>query len=183
MNKGFKPTRHRKNLRLPEFDYSQDGVYFITIVTQNRTCLFGTIVKGEMILNDAGKMVDQVCQEVPQFIPNVDLEHYVVIPNHFHGIIELSHMGQQFPLTRGLGRVVSSQARISLSNVVQRFKSLTTRRYIDGVEKYGWQRFDGRLWQRNYYEHVVRNERDYQAILDYIMSNPQNWEKDEEYRS
>ncbi len=71
--------------------------------------------------------------------------------------------------------------RVSLSEIVGRFKSLTTRRYIDGVEKSNWQRFDTRLWQRSYYEHVIRDERDYESIVEYIWTNPQNWEKDEEY--
>ena len=71
--------------------------------------------------------------------------------------------------------------RVSLSNIVQRFKSLTTHRYIEGVWQYGWSPFHKRLWQRNYYEHVIRDEADLETITDYILQNPQNWEKDEEY--
>ena len=71
--------------------------------------------------------------------------------------------------------------RDSLSNIVQRLKSLTTRRYIEGVRHYGWPPFHKRLWQRNYYEHVIRDEKDLESITDYILQNPQNWESDEEY--
>jgi hypothetical protein len=82
----------RKSLRLPDFDYAQTGAYFITIVTQNRLSLFGTIENDKMILNDIGKMIDDVCQELPQFVPGVLFEPYVIMPNHFHAIV-LLHMG------------------------------------------------------------------------------------------
>lgn len=81
------PNMNRKNLRLPHYDYSQTGAYFITIVTYKRICLLGSIIDGEMILNDAGKMTDSVCQELPQFIPDVRMEPYVIMPNHFHAIV------------------------------------------------------------------------------------------------
>jgi len=193
MNKNFKPTNQRKNLRLPDFDYSQDGLYFVTIVTQNRVCLFGAVDNKKMILNDVGKMIEQVCQEMPQFMSKVSLEYYVIMPNHFHGIIVINqNLGVDLP--KPLNQISvqpghqQNEQRIpdgitSLSSVVQRFKSLTTYRYINGVNKSGWPRFNGRLWQRNYYEHIIRNERDYQGIVDYIILNPQNWESDEEYRS
>jgi len=199
MNKLIKSTHHRKSLRLPDFDYSQDGVYFVTIVTQNRACLFGSVVEGEMVINEAGRMIDQVCQEIPINISSVGLEYYVIMPNHFHAIIILNNdarfVGVDLPQppegssvypsegcnTGQPQRIAPTQDTVSLPNVVQRFKSLTTRRYISGVQQRDWPRFNGRLWQRNYYEHVIRNERDYQAIVDYIAMNPLNWEKDEEY--
>jgi len=205
------PDMKRKNLRLPYYDYSQTGAYFITIVTYKRKCLFGTVIDGKMILNDAGKMIDSVCQELPQFIPDVIIKSYVIMPNHFHAIVVIGinslrvdtevcpeglngqpHGRQQRDvlINENLGRpsVVAPKDfnnnrthRISLSDVVARFKSLTTRRYIDGVEKYNWPRFETHLWQRSYYEHVIRDERDYESIVDYISSNPEKWEKDKEY--
>lgn len=77
--------------------------------------------------------------------------------------------------------VAPTQEQLSLSKIVQRFKSLTTHRYMIGVRDKGWPRFEKRLWQRNYYEHVIRNERDYRANYDYILANPMNWEEDEEF--
>ena len=186
----------RKSLRLSDFDYAQTGAYFITIVTQNRLSLFGTIENDKMILNDIGKMIDDVCQELPQFVPSVLFEPYVIMPNHFHAIV-LLHMGgvgatlcgrpaqrvqvRQTQRSAPTGPIENRIDPISLSDVVGRFKSLTTLRYIHGVRKFSWPRFENRLWQRSFYEHVIRDERDFQCIADYILNNPLNWEKDEEF--
>ena len=138
-----------------------------------------------MILNDAGRMIEQVCQELPMNLPYVGLGIFQIMPNHFHGIFTIENSAS---LGAGLRacpgrprRVAPTQNDVSLSEIVGRFKSLTTNRYMHGVKKLNWPRFETRLWQRNYYEHVIRNERDYQAIADYIYCNPQNWEKDAEY--
>ena len=80
------PSYNRTSLRLPDYDYSADGIYFITIVTQKHKCLFGSIRDGEMILNNTGLMVDQVCKELPKFIPSVELSPYQIMPNHFHAL-------------------------------------------------------------------------------------------------
>jgi REP element-mobilizing transposase RayT len=176
---------YRNSLRLPDFDYSQNGAYFITIVTQNRECLFGCIDVGEMILNDAGKMVDSVCEEIPKFISGIWIPSYQIMPNHFHAVVVIqkgSPVGADLRVCPGQPqRVAPTEGNISLPDVVQRFKSLTTRRYIEGVRLLGWRRFERHLWQRNYYEKVIRNEREFQAVVDYIENNPQNWEKDKEY--
>ena len=177
MNQSVFPKHNRKSLRLPDYDYSQDGLYFITIVTNHRLYLFGKIREDKMILNDAGQMIDQVCQEIPQHIQDVHIEQYIIMPNHFHGIIRIEH-GDEDVIRADIDKGLEIP---SLGDIVKRFKSLTTRRYIDGVHQSGWPRFSKRLWQRNYYEHVIRNERDFEAIFEYILSNPQNWEKDEEY--
>jgi putative transposase len=198
------PSYNRTSLRLPDYDYSVDGIYFITIVIQKHKCLFGSIRDGEMILNNAGLMVDQVCKELPQYIPSVELSPYQIMPNHFHALIHIktnlqksiSNFNSQNQMDfqqkeqnvgatlRGCPgqtrRSAPTQELVSLHNIVQRFKSLTTRRYIDGVHNHNWPRFELRLWQRNYYEHVIRDERDYQNLVEYIVSNPQIWEKDDE---
>lgn len=183
-------NRNRTSLRLPYYDYSQEGAYFVTIVTNKHSCLFGTIIDGEMILNDAGKMIDKVCQELPLLISQIQIKPYVIMPNHFHAvfIINDNDVGVDLRVYPGQPRRVAPtedyeniKTRTSLPNVIGRFKSLTTRRYVDGVEKHNWSRFDNRLWQRNYYEHVIRDERDYEVIVDYILCNPQNWEKDGEF--
>ncbi len=179
----------RISLRLPNYDYSQTGAYFITIVTNKRRCMFGSIIDDKMKLSDAGKMIDRVCQELMQFIPNVIMEPYVIMPNHFHAIILLNMANVGATLCGCPGQTRRSAPTVSINNrtnwtslpdVVARFKSLTTRRFIDGVKKNNWPRFDEHLWQRNYYEHVIRDEIDYELISDYILSNPQNWDKDPE---
>ena len=151
-------NQNRKNLRLPHYDYSLPGAYFITIVTYNRRCMFGSIVNGEMILNDAGQMIDSVCIELSNVNPGVELEPYIIMPNHFHAVVTINSnsLSTDFLLSVVRNDVCQKdmeveKSKISLPKVVQRFKSITTRRYIDGVERYNWPRFDQHLWQRNYY--------------------------------
>ena len=180
---------HRKNLRIPEFDYSQPGAYFVTIVAQDRKTLFGHIIDGEMILNDMGKMVEEVWIAIPKHFPNVELGEFVIMPNHIHGIIsitvEATHAvaAQDETLVEAthaspLPRVSRGPLPGSIGAIIGSFKSAASKRFREipnNPEK--------RLWQQNYYEHVIRNERDYQAIFDYIVANPMNWDKDEEFYS
>ncbi|MGI6740868.1 MAG: transposase [Brevefilum sp.] len=203
------PLHERKNIRLVGFDYAQPGAYFVTIVTQGRACLFGEILAGEMHLNAAGVMIARVCAELPNHIPCMAWGIYQIMPNHFHAIIELmdevdtqsSKPGQalleecfakpaptrdqQFQIPTD-GRQINSPTgeppnrRTTLGDVVGRFKSLTTHRYIEGIHTKQWTPFARRLWQRNYYEHIIRDEKDYQAVYEYVLSNPQNWTDDPE---
>jgi len=143
--------------------------------------MFGSIVNGEMILNGAGQMVDLVCHELPLVLPGVLFEPYIIMLNHFHAIVKInSNSLDTDPTMSSEGGNVRQKdlevekSRISLSQVVKRFKSLTARRFIDDVDRYDWPRFDKRLWQRNYYEHVIRDEIDYEVIAKYILVNPQN---------
>ncbi len=169
----------RRNHRLPEFDYSQPGAYFVTIVTQYRKTLFGQIVDGEMVLNDIGKMVEEVWVAIPEHFPNVELGEFVVMPNHFHGVITITvgarhAVPQKEVAAEGFGKPVEG----SLSTIVRSFKSATTKAFHEYPGH-----AEESLWQRSFYEHVIRNERDYQAIYEYILANPMNWEKDEEFNS
>ncbi|HCU57905.1 MAG TPA: transposase [Anaerolineaceae bacterium] len=172
-------NKQRKIHHIQNYDYSQNGAYFITIVTQNRTCRFGSIIDSEMVLNDAGSMVAQVFEEMPGVIPGLGIDPYQIMPNHIHAIFLIEH-----PVGSGLCArpKESEEPKPSLFDIVARFKSLTTNRYIQGVKNLGWPVFERRLWQRSFYEHVIRNERDHQAIVDYIVANPMNWEKDEEFK-
>jgi len=169
---------HRKNLRIPEFDYSQPGAYFVTIVAQERKQLFGHIIDGEMVLNEVGRMVTDIWAGIPSHFPNVELGEFVVMPNHIHGIISITVEATHAVAAQDETFVEAEQ--LSLPEIVHRIKSLTTHRYMLGVRDKSWPRFEKHLWQRNYYEHVIRNERDYQAVYDYIIANPMNWDKDEE---
>ena len=172
----FDPQKHhRRSIRLGDYDYSQAGAYYVTIDVQNRQCLFGNIVDNEMMLNEAGKMIDEQWNALPQRFPNIELDVYVIMPNHFHGIIVIV----------GASLVDAHPAVVQIPNptlgdIVGAFKSITTNEYINGVTTNNWPRFHKRLWQRNYYEHVIRDEANLNRIRDYIQSNPANWDEDEE---
>jgi len=178
----------RKITHLQDFDYSQNGAYFLTIVTNNRAYLFGSVLDEKMVLNDAGKMLASVCHEMPEVIPELHLDTFQIMPDHIHAIIVIEHVGSGLCARPGDSRTgnddmykpVSLKNKISLFDIVGRFKSLTTRKYIDGVRNWGWPSFEGRLWQRSFYEHIIRNEQDYQTLADYIQANPMNWEKEKE---
>ncbi len=119
-------------------------------------------------------MVSATWKEIPGPYPGVDFDEWVVMPNHLHGIVVLD--GNE----EGLGRVCQTGTRFSLADVVQRFKGLTTSRYMIGVRESGWPPFAGRLWQRNYYEHVIRDEEELNRIRTYIRDNPAGWTNDPE---
>ena len=179
---------HRKNLRLPDFDYSLPGIYFVTIVTQDRKLLFGKVVDGETVLNEVGLMVKEVIDQIPEHYPRIHIEVFVIMPNHVHILFHISEVvagprdcHSNKTMTGQPQGVDPTKNHLSLPEIVHRIKSLSTNRYILGVKDKNWPRFENRLWQRNYYEHIIRSERDYQAIYDYIIANPLNWEKDEEY--
>ena len=175
--------RNRRSIRLKGYDYAQPGAYFVTVCTQDRGCLLAEVVDGIVIQNDAGKMVQTVWNEMPQHYGTVVLDEFVVMPNHVHGIIMLPHASSNVGATpRGCpapGQTQGPAPTLSLPDVIHRFKSLTTARYRHGVVQCGWPRFDKRLWQRNYYEHVVRNEDDLHHIREYIADNPAHWAEDE----
>ena len=177
---------HRRSIRLKGYDYSQDGLYFVTICVKNGLCLFGDVVDGNMILNLAGIMVSREWQKLSDRFPQAKLDVFQVMPNHFHAILGIHNP----PVGAGL---VSAQDDASdcnrattrgaptgvvLGNMVGAFKSITTHEYISGVNKDGWEPFPGKLWQRNYYEHIIRNERALNAIREYIQNNPANWGAD-----
>lgn len=135
------------------------------------------LVHGEMQLNDAGLMVQSVWNEIPSFYPGVEIDAFVVMPNHIHGIVVL--VGAT-PCSRpddggddvGQARGPAPTVGLSLGDVVHRFKTMTTKRYADDVEQSGWPAFPGRLWQRNYYEHIIRNDDSLDRIREYIADNP-----------
>ncbi len=193
---------HRHSIRLKGYDYSQVGAYFVTIVAQGCASLFGHIENGEMILNDAGQMIVKWWNELPNKFPQITLGAFIVMPNHFHGIIIINATVSETII----GGTVGGDLRVSpgssdsqegghvgppqqppqrkpdapLSQMIQWFKTMTTNEYIRGVKELGWPRFDGKLWQRDYYEHIIRNADEANRIHLYIESNPSNWAEDEE---
>jgi putative transposase len=177
-------TKHRRSIRLKGYDYSQPGAYFVTIVTHERKCLFGKIEDGEVRLNDVGRMVEEAWIEVPNHYPGVECDTFLIMPNHIHAVIVLVGAGPSArPEPNGQPRGVAptrNALALSLADVVHRFKTLTTKRYTDGVKQLGWNAFSGRLWQRNYFEHVIRNDESLHRVRQYIFENPARWKFDRE---
>ncbi|MYC20256.1 MAG: transposase [Caldilineaceae bacterium SB0662_bin_25] len=166
------PEIHRRrSIRLGGFDYSSAGAYFITVVVQGGLCLFG-VVDGEMRLSGAGEMVRRVWEGMAERFPHVVMDEFVVMPNHVHGVVFLRQMAQATDASTG----ETARDVPKLGDVVREFKSLTTVEYGKGVRGLGWER----LWQRNYYERVIRNESELRAVREYIVNNPRNWELDRE---
>lgn len=200
----------RRSIRLKGYDYSQEGLYFVTICVRKRKCLFGYIVREQVIendtsigtplvgalpeshdpnegvptrgtptggdnaimeLNDAGRMIETVWLELPDRFPNIKLHEYVVMPNHFHAIIEI------------VGAPLVDPPSKSLFDIIDAFKSITTVAYIDGVKTKGWPRFQRKLWQRDYWEHIIRREGAYDTISNYIVNNPAKWREDRYYKA
>ncbi len=164
----FNPDKHhRKSTRLKGYDYSQPGEYLVTIHTKNRACLYGSIDNGKMVLNDAGKMITSVWSDLPARFPNVKLDKFIVMPNRIHGIICIQES--------------SGAASCSpLDEIVRTFISTTTDEYTTGVKRHNWLRFNRKLWQHNYNDHIIRSDRDLNQIREYIISNPRNWDTDQE---
>jgi REP element-mobilizing transposase RayT len=179
-------THNRHSIRLKDYDYSQAGAYFVTICVQNRECLLGEVVDNEMTLNDAGQMVERWWGELPNKFPSIELDACVVMPNHFHGIIVLTDVGGDLCVAPGGDVHESGQTRRSaptrptLPQIVQWFKTMTASEYIRGVKQNSWPAFDKHFWQRNYYEHIVRDGPDLTNIRSYITNNPLQWAFDTE---
>jgi putative transposase len=165
---------HRRSIRLKEYDYTQNAAYFITICVQNKDCLLGEIVDdNSMNLNTAGKMIATQWRELQKRFQYIQLDEHVVMPNHFHGIIFIVNddvNNNAWAPTRGAP---------TIGNIIGAFKSITTHKYITGVKNNNWQSFDKKLWQRNYYEHIIRNEISLEKIREYIVNNPYNWAQNE----
>jgi putative transposase len=179
---------YRRSTRLKGYDYAQAGAYFVTICTHDRSCLFGNIADGEMCLNAWGIMATECWHAIPHHFPHVVLDEAIIMPNHLHGIIVIQgrgeasalpiHVPKELPKTDASplqqGRPNGTQPG-SLSAIVQNFKSISTRR-INGVRG-----MPGTpVWQRNYYEHVIRNERELEKIREYVATNPLKWALDRE---
>ncbi len=184
------PAQSRRSIRMQAYDYSQPGAYFVTMCTQNRVRLFGDIADGEMDLTAAEQMVENVWEELSAVYTGVEIDAFAVMPNHVHGIIVLGEATADIaprvesvgaaPRGRpgfgtGTGQTQGSAptdpvGKLSLADVVARFKTMTTRRSAQGVRHAGWPPFPGRLWQRNYFEHVIRDEPDLDRIRRYISA-------------
>lgn len=191
----FDPERrHRRSIRLKDYDYAEEGAYFVTICTWNREFLFGEIQHGEVVLSKIGKIVQDYWLEIPKHFENVRLDEFVVMPNHIHGIIVLEKrveyiqplqnqndenkiVGVQYiEPTAGKSTAQGKYQHVtpkSIGSVIRSYKAIVTR----------WCRensLEGLIWQRNYWEHVIRSEETLNKIRGYIIANPAQWEADPE---
>lgn len=162
--------KNRRSIRLKGYDYSQEGLYFITICTDEHVCYFGEIENQEMRLNDNGIFAKQCWEAIPAHFPNVVLHEYVVMPNHVHGILEIVGANNDSPKNppnntpprpKGTSKTIGS--------IVRGFKIGVTK--LMGIS----------IWQRNYYEHIIRDWNAYINISEYIINNPKKWKDDRFY--
>ncbi|MBL8098956.1 MAG: hypothetical protein JNK81_07225 [Anaerolineales bacterium] len=179
MSKFDPKIHHRRSIRLKGYDYSQAGAYFVTMVTWQREFLFGSIVNGEMNLNERGKIVNDCWHEIPNHYGNVELGTFVIMPNHVHGIIFIHENRNATNLSHSVGARHASPlppkgvSSGSLGAIVGSFKSAVTKRIGKELNETG-------IWQRNYYEHIIRDEKDLKNKTDYIEANPMLWDEDDE---
>ncbi|WP_155285305.1 transposase [Capnocytophaga felis] len=187
--KKYNPDIHkRRSIRLKGYDYSREGLYFITICCQNKEHYFGEIIDGEMRLNEIGEIAQKCWRDIPNHFKNVLLHSFVVMPNHIHGIIEIvtrvganQHLphnettNQHLPDDNGAKYLSPLRGTSNtIGSIVRGFKI--------GVTK--WVRVNTdihQIWQHNYHEHIIRNEESYFKIHEYIENNPAKWEEDRFY--
>lgn len=179
----YNPSRHhRRSIRLKNYDYTKAACYFVTICCQNRAHLFGEIRAKQMIRNDAGDMIYKWYYELENKFPDVKCHEMIVMPDHIHFIVEITGNSQNkikktvtadYHLDQFEQPVLHTTCEgATLSRIIQWFKTMTTNDYIKGVKTKNWIRFNKRLWHRNYYEHIIRNEQAFIRIAKYIIDNP-----------
>ena len=164
---------HRRSLRLKGYDYRQAGAYFVTVCTHDRLCLFGDVVDGDMRLDEAGQAVADAWQDLPNHYRHVALDAFVVMPNHIHGIVFISPDAGF--VGAGFKPAPTSTAHHGLPEIVRGFKTFSSRRVNALRHTSG-----SPVWQRNYYEHIIRSEASLAAIREYIANNPLQWALDRE---
>lgn len=205
---------HRRSIRLKDYDYSHSGAYFVTVCAWKKECLFGEIKNGEMLLSEYGEIVMKCWDGLPDHYQNVQLDEFVIMPNHIHGIIVLN-VGAGFKPARiaaaaqaaaaqaAAAQAAAAQAAAAridkaplaadagdknraglkpaptkghaLPEIVRAFKTFSSRRINEARNTPG-----GPVWQRNYYERIIRDDRELHAIREYIRYNPLKWEEDDE---
>lgn len=168
---------HRRSIRLKFYDYNQAGVYFITICVQNRECLLGNITNQILELNVYGEIVHQLWNHLPHHFDNIEIDAAVIMPNHFHGIIVTPNSS-----CRGLVSKPSNsknpnaffEYKTQLGKIIAYFKYQTTKLINQKRDSIGV-----KFWQRNYYEHIIRDEEKLNILRQYIIENPLRWENDQ----
>lgn len=190
------PKHHRRSIRLKDYDYTQEGAYFITICTFRRQCIFGDVVDDEVFLNTLGCIVETEWNKTAQVRPYVIIDEYVVMPNHFHGILIIDYgdsgrdvgthheerVGDFVRATRRVAPMTNESQHPkgpkprSIGAIVGQFKSIVTKQINRTLKTPG-----ASVWQRNYYERIIRNEDALNNIRAYILQNPARWAEDENH--
>ena len=165
---------HRRSIRLKDYDYSQTGGYFITICSHNRECLLGGIENGQMMLNAYGRIVMREWSKTDKIRTDVQMDNFVVMPNHIHGIIVVCRGVSQYAPTESTPSRFKSPSQ-TIGAIVRGFKSAVAKqinllRNTPGLP----------VWQRNYYEHIIRDEKELSRLRGYIINNPLQWQLDRE---
>ena len=162
----YEPGRHRRrSIRLPGYDYAQGGAYFVTICVRDRACVLGEMARGEVRTSALGEIVARCWCALPQHFPTVEVDAVVVMPNHLHGILFLTDVP-------AAGTPPATERRAPLSVVIGAFKSASARQ-INAMRGTA-----GAFWQRDYFEHIVRDERGLSRLRTYIEQNPARWDMD-----
>ena len=192
----------RRSIRLKGYDYSQAGLYFITICCQHRIYRFGQIENGEMVLNEYGEIASDEWLKLPERFPDFELDVFQIMPNHIHGIIALNDISAGAGFTPALNadtvnadtahadtahadaaHAVDNRATArvapTVSDIVGAYKSLVANGCLEIYKTKN--KIMGKLWQRNYWEHIIRDEKSYQTISHYIINNPAKWNDDKFY--
>lgn len=176
--------KHRQSSRLLEYDYSRAGAYFVTICVADRRSLFGEIVRERVVLSNLGRVVEANWLRTPMIRPQVQLDSYVVMPNHVHGILVIdgdssgstrhnSAGGRMQDAPTSGGRIRFQAPSQTIGAIVRGFKGATTSQIAKTLH-----RGEFVVWQRNYYDHVIRDENDLNRIREYIENNPAKWAED-----
>jgi putative transposase len=164
------PKFHRRSIRLPEYDYSKAGAYYVTICTQDRKCVLGNIVDNKIQLSKIGEIVEECWKWLFEQYLHVSCDIYTIMPNHIHAILVINDEPG-----RGGSRTAPTVKRKPLGRLLGAFKTVSTKQ-INMLRN-----TPGRIiWQRNYYEHVIRNQKSYEQIAEYIYQNPLFWHQDQE---
>jgi putative transposase len=176
---------HRRSIRLRGYDYSRPGFYFITVCVHERECLFGTIINNQMLTNEYGSIVKVEWIKTAEMRRDVMLGEFVIMPNHFHGILRIIENCEADPTGRKIDRQEVNRKKgdqqvaptgpktKSVGAVMAGFKSAVTKQINTIRDTPG-----APVWQRNYFEHIIRNNTDYNQIAEYILTNPQRWKED-----
>lgn len=166
--------RERKSTRLKVYDYSHPGAYFVTVCAHNRECLFGEITGGKIVLNEYGNIVDRCWREIPAHFPQAELDEFVIMPNHIHGIVWIKNSvgaNNYSPLQIPYKNIHGTSKTIG--SIIRGFKIGVTKWFRQNTDRYS-------VWQRNYYEHIVRDDTELNRIRQYIIENPLKWDIDSE---
>lgn len=188
---------HRKSFRLKGYDYSLNGAYFITICVQDMKCVFGKIIDGKMVFNELGKIAEEYWKKIGELHDFVDLSAFVIMPNHVHGIIVInhddgdvgaSHRHAQDMVSHSSNAYSYNSNRVSPWETPTRIRTIQLPKkgipslmnhYKGAVKKWANKNHHEYFsWQRNYHEHIIRNEQSFEKIHDYIVHNPKSWHQD-----